>query len=648
MRLEHNSADLIYRKPFGAVRCGEEIRIRLSVQSVGIPKSAELIVGDTAVSMHYAFSVGDARVYECSISAPQCAGVIFYCFRVEADGEVCFYKNNSLHLGGKGEMCPDIPDSLYQITVYDKAFKTPDWMKNAVVYQIFPDRFCRDGDTPIHGIARRWGEEPFWRAEQFGGKYLANDFFGGNFRGIEKKLDYLKELGITAIYLNPIFEAYSNHRYDTSDYENADSTLGTNEDFCSLAEKAEKAGIKIILDGVFSHTGSDSKYFNKYGHYPSVGAYQSKASPYYGWYSFTDYPDKYEAWWGFDTLPNVNELDGGFVRYIAADKNSVVKKWMRRGASGWRLDVADELPDEFIKILRKNIKEENPDALLIGEVWEDASNKISYGQMRQFLWGNSLDGVMNYVFRSAVLMYLVDANAELFNMRMLSLSENYPKEALYCCLNLISSHDVPRAATVLSGAPDFRTLSREEQHNIEISPDAALLAKKRMLLAVVLQMTLPGTPCIYYGDEIGMTGYADPFNRACFDSSHRDDELLHHTKKMAHLRLANDCLRTGAFVPLYYVGGIVCYMREITESTDIFGNKCTNGSIVVVVNAATVEGSIELNLASFFVSGYTELECGRHTEGNMINCVMPPMSHKIFFLERNGEKCVKIQSTQQK
>lgn len=646
MLLEHNSGKSVYRYPTGACPVDTRIRICLSVRSFSIPESVTLFISGQKVTMHYAYELCGSRMYECYAQMPQKAGLVFYYFCVHADGEILYYGNNSLMLGGIGESCTDIPHKHFQITVYEKDFKTPDWMKNAVVYQIFPDRFYRYGDTPIHGIERNWGEEPYYLAEQFGGKYLANDFFGGNFAGIEKKLPYLYDLGITVIYLNPVSKAFSNHRYDTGDYEIPDETLGTLEDFKKLCKAADSFGIKIILDGVFSHTGSDSRYFNKSSSYDSVGAYQSTSSPYYSWYNFTHYPDKYDSWWGFDTLPNVNELDGGFVSYIAKSDTAVIKKWLRAGASGFRLDVADELPDEFIRILRKAIKEENPDALLIGEVWEDASNKKSYDVTREFLWGNELDSVMNYVFRDAVLSYLLDADARLFSMRIASLLENYPLEALYSAMNLISSHDVPRAMTVLSGAPNFRTLSRTQQHDYIIPEEDLALAQRRMVLALALQMTLPGSPTVYYGDEIGMTGYADPFNRACMDWDKDPSEITRQTKMFIKLRKENDSLRCGIFRTLYYQDGVICYMRSIENGKDVFGNNAEDGDIIMMINAKNADCQITLCLDRFFVTRVTDAFSGEVIScGNALNVRMAPLSYRVFIPERKDIICTKIQNT---
>ena len=645
--LEHNSYNLIYRNPKGALKSGSKLCLKVLVASDAIPELVECIIGENAVKMAFSYEVNSARMYECTVEMPENCGALFYCFRVVADSREMFCANNSLRLGGQSGMYDSFPDSLFQITVYDKSYKTPDWMKNAVVYQVFPDRFLRSGDTPFHGIKRDWRDEPFYRNDQFGGTYLSNDFFGGTLKGIEEKLPYLKNLGVTAIYLNPIFKAFSNHRYDTSDYENVDETLGTNEDFSRLCKKAHNLGMHIILDGVFSHTGADSKYFNKYGNFDSIGAYQSQDSPYYSWYNFTSFPDKYESWWGFDTLPNVNELDENYVDYIIENKNAIIKKWLRLGADGWRLDVADELPDEFIEKMRVSLKKENPDALLIGEVWEDASNKESYGKKRRFLHGNSLDGVMNYVFREAVLDFLTKNDAKLFTMRIASLAENYPKEALYSCMNLISSHDVPRAMTVLSGAPDFRTMSRNDQHDYVISSEALHLAQRRMLLAIVLQMTLMGAPTVYYGDEIGMTGFADPFNRKPFDWNSTNNELFEHTRFFANLRNGNPCLRTGEYTLIYYVGGTVCYMRSIEDGVDVFGSPCTDGSVMVMINSSQESQHISLCLDRFGVLSATDVLTNEkivHNQGFTFE--LAPLSYRVLKLERNNKQCTKIQLTQ--
>ncbi len=643
MQLSHNSHENIYREPFGACSVNTHVRLRLFCDTSLSVKKAVCVINETHITMYSAFSVANGNMYECTVEPPDKPSLLFYWFYVETDFGTLFYGNNCQGLGGEGEVYPSVPEKCFQITVYNKDYKTPDYMKNAVMYQIFPDRFYRGKETPFHGIRRQWGEEPYWKKEQFGGEYLSNDFFGGNFDGIRKKLPYLKELGITAVYLNPVSKAFSNHRYDTGDYEIPDETLGTEDDFKVLCKDAEALGIKIILDGVYSHTGADSKYFNKYNNYDSTGAYQSEKSPYYSWYNFEKFPDKYESWWGFDTLPNVSELDKAYTDYILDSKDSVINKWISRGASGFRLDVADELPDEFIKKFRKALKKASPEALLIGEVWEDASNKVSYGKQREFLLGDELDSVMNYVFREAVLSYLTGCDAILFKKRLYSLFENYPKEALYTAMNLLSSHDVPRALTVLSDAPDFRTLSREGQHDYIIPPEKLHLAERRMVLAICLQMTLPGTPTVYYGDEIGLTGYADPFNRQCMDWDKDGGVLLNQTKMFTKLRNENKNLRTGLCRFLYEKDGVTAFIRYSENGTDAFGEAVTDDSVIIVVNPN--DGYREFSIDIPYVQKVNDTFNGECiSESGNISITLEPLSYRLFTPERKKELCTKIQS----
>lgn len=644
LQFEHNSHELIYRDPFGACPVRSKVRLRLLVMSSESPEKVFCVINNSEISMVLSQETDRGLLYECTVTMPLNPTLVFYYFRIEAKEKIYYYSNNRAFLGGIGEIYDSMPEKLFQITVYDKNYKTPDWMKNAVVYQIFPDRFFRGKDTPFHGIERKWGEEPYYQTQQFGEKYLSNDFFGGNFDGIRQKLPYLKELGITAIYLNPVSKAFSNHRYDTGDYTVPDETLGTTEDFEILCKDAGRLGIKIILDGVYSHTGSDSLYFNKDGYYDGIGAYQSTDSPYYSWYSFTDFPDKYDCWWGFETLPNVNELDENYIGYIIGNDDSVISQWIDRGAMGFRLDVADELPDEFIKKLRKALKKKNPDALLIGEVWEDASNKISYGERREFLLGNELDSVMNYVFREAVLSYLLNCNSRLFSQKIMSLLENYPKESLYTAMNLISSHDVPRAMTVLSGAPDFRTLSREQQHDYCISPHGFYLATRRAVLAICLQMTLPGAPTVYYGDERGMSGYADPFNRCCIDWDNRDEVLFSQTALLANFRNETACLRTGFYKTLYCDDGIIAYMRYTENGKDAFGSKCADTDVVVVINPHDTQKQLTLDLSSYAEKINDALNYEEISDSGFLNLLLEPFSYRLLLLERNSDLCTKTQN----
>ena len=330
-------------------------------------------------------------------------GLYFYHFTYETP----FGRGNIfLHSSGCGEIATDGKE--WQLTVYDKDYKTPDWIKGGIMYQIFPDRFHKGKgniknvpeDRKIH---ENTTDTPVWKPNEEG-KILNNDYYGGNLKGIEEKLPYIASLGVNVIYLNPIFEAHSNHRYNTADYSKIDSLLGDEKDFKALCKKADEYGIKILLDGVFSHTGSDSIYFNREGRYDSIGAFNSTESPYKDWFTFED-NGKYKSWWGIDTLPETNEDNESFIEYIAG-KNGIAEKWLKCGAYGYRLDVADELPDKFLDEFCKSVKSLNNDYVVIGEVWEDATNKISHGGRRKYLLGEQLDSVMNYPFATAILTFM--------------------------------------------------------------------------------------------------------------------------------------------------------------------------------------------------------------------------------------------------
>ena len=356
-------------------------------------------------------------------------------------------------------------------------------------------------------------------------------------------MDYIASLGTTILYLNPISKSFSSHRYDTGDYKTPDPMLGTEEDFMQLCRAAHDRGIKVILDGVYSHTGSDSRYFNKNETFDSIGAYNSKESPYASWFTFYNWPDSYRAWWDFETLPTVNKMDPEFIKYIITDEDSVVAHWLKLGADGYRLDVADELPDEFLKLLYDRVKEINPDALVLGEVWEDASNKTAYEKRRTYFTNAELDSVMNYPFRTAILNFMRgwDSGRGLRDAVM-TIVENYPPQVVACNMNLLGTHDTPRILTAL--VDDFDG-SREEKAKRRLSRNNLDVARERLLMASFLQYTLPGSPSLYYGDEALMEGYKDPFNRRTYPWGREDMETVNHFKRLGKLRKEYPALRLG-------------------------------------------------------------------------------------------------------
>ncbi len=386
----------------------------------------------------------------------------------------------------------------------------------------------------------------------------------GDLKGITQKLDYLESLGVSCIYLNPIVEAYSNHRYDTGDYSRIDPILGTEDDFRELCEKAKARGIHVINDGVFSHTGSDSKYFNRSGRYGDGGAYRDPDSPYRSWYKFYDWPDNYHSWWGFYTLPEVIETSPEFNEYINGE-DGIVRKYMRMGNSGWRLDVADELPDEFLENLRNSVKAENPEAIVIGEVWEDASNKESYGARRKFLLGYQLDSVMNYVFRGAIIDFCRGQDARYTMATIMSVIENYPRPVLRVLMNSLSTHDTERILTLLAGEP-LNGRDRAWQANTKMTKEQRERGLRLLKIAAAMQYTLPGFPCVYYGDEAGMEGYKDPFNRCCYPWGREDKEMVEYHSRLGKLRASCSALWDGDFINAYAQGKRLAYVRYDHET----------------------------------------------------------------------------------
>ena len=597
MKLEHNSQDLFYRSPFGAVEEKSRVTLKLAISGGGIPKYVRVIYfirdRDIKISdMYYVSDVGDFCIYKTEIQLDECA-VYWYYFEADTENGRVYYANNEYGLGGIGKMYDEKPSIYFQITVFSKHYQTPEWWKNSICYQIFCDRFYNGNqDGSFLGkrqdiIKRNWNDEPFYKPEQFGGEYLSNDFFGGNIAGIIKKLDYLSELGIGAIYLNPIFKAYSNHKYDTGDYMQIDEMFGSDDVFKILCAEADKRGIRIILDGVFNHTGSDSRYFNKNGNYDSVGAYESIDSVYFEWYNFFHWNDDYEAWWGIKTLPRLKKNVEGMIKYFLTDGDSVVKHWIKAGASGWRLDVVDELPDEFVKLLRSEVKKEDPEAVIVGEVWEDASNKESYGVQREYFLGAELDSVMNYPLRDALIGAVTGKiSAEELEARIMSLKENYPRPAFYSLMNILSSHDVERLITAVSGAPDRRTVSREYQAGFNLSGSELELVKKKARLLIALQMLLPGVPCIYYGDEAGMQGYGDPFNRRTYPWGMEDSQIFEWYKNMILLRKNNPAYIQGEFETLYKDACCWSYIRYFKDEKHLVAVNFSNKDVNIRIDAA--------------------------------------------------------------
>ena len=569
IQIFHDSHNLELRNPFGAVSIGIKVRIRLwtSKKCSAYINLINFYNNQIEIQMKEIGwnSLVNNWVYETEVDTLNNIGLIYYYFRVNYHGRDIIYGNNIESLGGVGQVYFNEPVS-YQITIYSKQ-EVPSWYREGIIYQIFVDRFFNGEDegkvlnpkknTFIYG---NWDDSPMY-IKDVNGNIARWDFYGGNLLGVKKKLEYIKSLGVSIIYFNPIFDSPSCHKYDTGDYEKIDPMFGDEQIFKDLCSEAEKLGMRIILDGVFSHTGSDSKYFNKFGNYDSLGAYQSLQSPYYRWYRFNDYPNLYETWWGFSNMPNVDELNPSYLDYIIRNDNSVIEKWLSLGAGGWRLDVADELPDEFIKILRKKLKEVKKDSVLIGEVWEDASNKVSYNRKREYLFGNELDSVTNYPLRQIILDLVRNhIGSKYFIKKYLSLKENYPKEYFYSTMNMLGNHDTERVLTMLN-------------NNIDLLKEA-----------VVIQMTLPGVPLIYYGDEAGLNGGKDPSNRKSYPWGKENKDILEFYRKISAIRVSEEALKNGEIEFLEFNNGILGYERTLNKDR-----------IIIVVNIMEKEENISIN-----------------------------------------------------
>ena len=571
MRILYDSKQEEFKSPFGTLTPEQQCVLHLQ-----IPKSVEARAVSLVIEDPYGKPVGefpfnctgDQEGFEyflCEFSLEEC-GLYFYWFRIGGKyGEFRLFKHGNETNMEAGEK--------WQLSVIPRVRRAPESFMGSVMYQIFPDRFCRVGTCDLSeklqpfNLRDDWGGTPEYQPNRCG-EVLCNDFFGGNFAGIASKLDYLKSLGVSVIYLNPIGMAFSNHRYDTADYKRPDPMLGTEEDFRKLCEQAHSLGIRVILDGVYSHTGCNSVYFDRYNRF-GTGAYsQGERSPYYNWYTFKTYPNDYDCWWNFPTLPNVKELEPSYTDFIIDSEDSVIAHWLKLGADGFRLDVVDELPDEFVRRFHARLRELDPEALLIGEVWEDASNKTAYHEYRRYFTDRELSSTMNYPWQKAIVAYLKgkDDGAALGDSIM-TLAENYPPDVLNCVMNLLSTHDTPRILTLLGSDHEIDDRDKEALARFRLTEEQRALGLHRLKLASFLSYTLPGSPCIFYGDEAGMEGWRDPFSRGCYPWGREDDELIAHYRSLGRLKNESAALKIGTVSVLAGGMGRLCFARRWNGET---------------------------------------------------------------------------------
>lgn len=572
-----------FRYPTGAVPSHSNILFEIQVPRYYALKEIYLVyICD--VNNHYEYvkmawkGIDSGRdIFEKSIEVKH-PGLIWYYFQCNSLNKVTY-----IGKGNNGICETDVEPASWQISVYDESFTTPDWIKGGLYYHIFVDRFAKDGTIIKKNncvIQNDWEGLPVYEADQYG-EVVNNDFFGGNLKGIISKLDYLQSLHVTCLYLSPIFEAFSNHKYDTADYSKIDPMFGSLQDFNTLCMEGEKRGIHVLLDGVFNHTGSDSVYFNKKGTYDSLGAYQSQKSDYYKWFNFSEHPDRYESWWGIDTLPSINEEEPSYVEFITGEQG-IARRWIEEGASGWRLDVVDELSDAFLEKFRRAVKSKDKDALIIGEVWEDASYKIAYGKRRHYLLGKQLDSVMNYPFMNAIIQFIRYGDAENLNDVVTSICQNYPPSVVHCLMNIIGTHDTRRALTALGGK-ELSNATKEVKSISKMTMIEREKAIKLLKLAALIQMTLPGVPCIYYGDEAGMEGYEDPLNRRGYPWGKEDKDLVSWYRKLGAIRQSLTVFRDGSFETVYGENQVFLFQRANHKQTVIVGVNRSEASFDIVL-----------------------------------------------------------------
>ena len=602
IKVMHDSQSIVYRRPFGAVEEGQKVKLSIDIEKE-IVVAIELLQFDgTKVNMGMEkeyLNSGNYR-YSIEIDTEDALGVLGYYFILIDGYDRVYYGNNDEHLGGIGQIYTYNPVP-YQITIYKKS-NLPDWYKEGIIYQIFVDRFCNGNDdgsinNPKKNsfIYGRWDDTPVY-IKDYQGRTIRWDFYGGNIRGIIKKLDYIKSLGVNIINLSPIFKSSSCHKYDAGDYDIIDEMFGTEEDFKELCEKAKSKDIKIILDGVFSYTSSDSRYFNKAGNYDEIGAYQSPNSKYHNWYKFNRYPYGYECWWGIEGRPNINVMHNSYIDFLVNRDDSIIKKWIDLGASGWRLNVTDELPDEFIEIIRDRLDTLDKETVLIGDVWDDASNKISYSKKRRYLYGKEIQSVTNYPLRESLINFTRGyIKSDKLKKKVMSLYENYPREVFLGNINLIGTSDTERILTVLDG--NIRCLK----------------------IIVALQFTIPGVPLIYYGDETGVTGGKDPDNRKSYPWENEDVDLIGFYKRIAQIRNGQDALKKGDF-----------NIFDTEEDIFAFERVYENERIVVVVNISNAQKVVKgITLEGTYLDLFNEGEKYKFVGYESV-LIMYPCSFKIL------------------
>jgi glycosidase len=618
--LLHDSFSTAYRAPGGAVPTGSTVMLRLRVAG-GKPSGVTLRV-EASDPVTETSKLSDLKLrrrgslWSVAYRTPAKPSIVSYSFRVKLGRRTLWYGDDNSSAdaskGGTGKATGTRGDA-FRITVYARSFATPTWLQGAVVYEIFADRFrngdksndyCRAGSTS--GCPVFYGDTPAllhstWNENIEDSRATGvfnRDFFGGDLEGVTENLDYLKSLGVDAIWLTPIFKARSNHRYDTDDYHEIDPGLGGDPAFALLSNAARARGLRLILDGVFNHTSSDSRYFDRYGRYPGVdGACESASSPFRSWYEIngTDIPCRsYSGFANLDSLPTLNDANTAVRNFISHGLTSVVGHWTSAGADGWRLDAAQELSHPWWRDFRTAVKGYAADVPLVGEVTAGPVDATEY------LLGDELDGVMNYRFRHIAEGFVrqttwSDSGGGLPALSpsrtahaLQAILEDYPKQAAAVSFNLVDSHDTNRALNVLTE-----------------TGDSIAVAKERQRLAALLQFTSFGAPMIYYGDEAGInapgkSGFGDPYNRAPYPWSDESGDvntygppdltMIDYYTRLASLRRSLPALRSGSVVTLFTNASLYAFARVAPPSKPV----------IVVLNKGGQEASATIPVRSLY------------------------------------------------
>ncbi len=644
-----DSRDPFCKSPYGAVEQGASVTLRIAtrkgqLQSVELVLETQTIYDTFAKSVRYrehkslpmekVYSTNAYDVWEAEFSLDE-IGVYGYHFNLKRnDRDIVTYADNQNTVNVPGVMVRGLGGigmftaygrnkNPYQLTVYSKDMKMPEWTRDMVIYYIFPERFKNGnkandpvvGKTKFYGnrdiqIHKNWCDpKPWVPGDGFSDDQWCNDFYGGDIDGVIQKLDYIRSLGANVIYLNPIFFAPSNHKYDTADYHKIDPHFGDLRTFQRLVSEAKKRGIRIILDASLNHCGSDSIYMDRFGKYPTLGAFENQTitpeSPYYEWFKFdtrqTDPSRMFSSWLGFDSLADINDKVESYRDFAYRNKDSVTKYWLQQGAYGWRMDVTPWVSDDFWREWYSEIKKDYPDTFTIAEVWFDAS---------KYLVGDMFDSTMNYIFRQALLDFAKGGNASKSVDALEMVRENYPKPVFYRLMNLMSTHDQPRTLWEVG----YKEVGQRNYNEIY---------RKRLILTKAFQFTYPGIPTIYYGDEVGMTGGHDPYNRGPYPwkedgCTPPDETLIPVVQNFARIRSENQVFIDGEIRMLYSDRNIILFERsnDSDKAIVVFNNGKEDVSFVI----PSVDDGVYVDLEG---GGEIALNSGE-------SFTMPPYAYKIL------------------